>query len=263
MLKVPKLRFNTGWRNMGAVVSEKDTRTTKELLDTIEFLANKSDKNVQNLLPEIKKMNPKYLGLVSDTLEFANSHTMLFKKTNLNDRLPNGQTVLSMLLPKVVSASKTEHKALDFAMDVINNTDQTASERFLTELSLSNVLENPKFSEKFDSARLMVKEIAENTLKPPYFINNSLDDFIQFIKILTSKDVKADKVKMFKSFADFVSNIFSTDKPINVPRFVESDVPPEKILDNMQTLSKMAGNIEKQNPNIDVVDFVIKNTNLK
>ena len=109
----------------------------------------------------------------------------------------------------------------------------------------------------------MVKEIAENTLKPPYFINNSLDDFIQFIKILTSKDAKADKVKMFKSFADFVSNIFSTDKPINVPRFVESDVPPEKILDNMQTLSKMAGNIEKQNPNIDVVDFVIKNTNLK
>ena len=263
MIKVPKLRFNSGWRGMGAVVREKDTRSTKELLNTIEYFSSKADNDIKELLPEIKTMNPKYLGLVSDTLEFANSHIMLFKKTNLNDRLPNGKTVLSMLLPKIVKGAKTEHKALDFAMDVINNTDQMASERFLTELSLSNVFENPDKSRIFEAARPMVKDIAETTLRPPYFANRSLENFVSFINLLTSDKAKVDKVGFLKPFADFISETFKSNKPIVVPDFICSDAPKQKILENMNTLSKMAPVFEKQNSNVNVVDFVLKNTNLK
>lgn len=259
----PKLRFNKGWNKTGTVTREKDTRTPEELLDTIEFLSSKSGKEVKQFFPEIKKMNPKYLGLVSDTLEFANSRSVILRVTNLNAKLPNGKTVLTMLLPKFLKAAETDHKALDFAMDVINNTDRSASERFLTELALSSDLENPAKSVIFDAARPMIKDVAHSTLKPPYIANNSLENFVSFIKLLTSDKAKPEKVRLFKDFSDFIDRTFKSNKRMVVPDFIFSDVPDEKILDNMKTLSKLAPEIEKQNANVDVVDFVLKNTNLK
>lgn len=260
---IPKYRFNSGWRRMGAVAHEKDTRTTKELLNNIEYFSKYEGNPVKILLPEIKNMNPKYLGLVSDTLEMANSCAMMPGRSLLNKTLPNNKTVLEMLLPKFVKAAKNEHKALDFAAEVISNTDQKASERFLAELSLSDILDNPKKSEIFGAAIPMVKDVAESTLKPPYIANNSLETFMSFIKILTADNAKPEKVRLFKDFSDFISKTFKSKKPITVPDFVYSDVPNEKILDNMKTLAQMAPELEKQNSKIDVVNFVLNNTNLK
>ena len=95
------------------------------------------------------------------------------------------------------------------------------------------------------------------------FLNNSLENFVSFIKLLTSDKAKPEKVRLFKDFSDFIDRTFKSNKRMVVPDFIFSDVPDEKILDNMKTLSKLAPEIEKQNANVDVVDFVLKNTNLK
>ncbi len=265
MYKISKITPRLGGRRqkMGAVSRTFDRRSTDVLMSTIEYFASSSGKNIQSLMPQIRQMNPKYLGLVCDTLELAKIKRRGFGRNLLNMKLPNNKTVLEFLLPKIICAAKSEHKALDFACDVVNNADYRASQRFLAELSISNVLENPAMSEKFETARPMISEIAETMLKPPYYGNGSLDKFMDFIKILTGSNAKPDKVKLLKQFSDFVTKIFQKTKPVNVPKFVESDVSVQKIRENMKTLALMAQNFEKNNSKIDVVDFVLKNTNLK
>lgn len=258
----PSLRLS-GRQKSGAVHRPKDQRTHEELIDTIEYFTSSMSKDLKNLMSRIKEMNPKYLGLVSDTLELSKIHSMSIRKNPLNMKLPNNKTVVEFLIPKFIKASISEHKALDFAAEVINNTDYKASQRFLSELSIANVLENPKMSEKFDAARPMIRDMAESMLKPPYLGNNSLDNFMEFIKILTAENANTDKVALLKPFSDFIHKTFKQTKPIIVSEFVKSDVPNEKIIDNMNTLAQMAENFEKSNSKIDVVNFVLKNTNLR
>lgn len=264
MLKIiPKMRINGDWEQVGAISRPIDKRSSKEILDAVEFLASKGGKDLEELLPEIKKMNPKHLGLVSDTLEIANTMTFGPANESLLSTLSNGETVLHRLINKFIKASKNDHKALDFAQDIINNTDVRASKHFLLDLVSSDALEDMALSPKFDAARAMVPEIAKVTLKPPYFINDSLRDFSIFIKSLTSKNANADKVKLLKPFAEFLEKNFKSTCQLDVIKFVNSDVPNEKILDNMKALGQMAEVIDKNGSNIDVVDFVTKNTNLR
>lgn len=264
MLKItPKYRIAGDWNLMGAISRPLDKRSSKEIMDTVEFLASKIGNDVEQMLPEIKKMNTKHLGLVSDTFEIANMATFGPVNESLLGTLSNGETVLHRLINKFIKASKNDHKALDFAQDIINNTDVRASKHFLLDLVSSDALENLASSPKFDAARSMIPEIAKVTLKPPYFINDSLENFSIFIKSLTSEKANADKVKLLKPFSGFLEKKFKSDCQLDVIKFVNSDVPNEKILDNMKSLGQMAEVIDKNGSNIDVVDFVTKNTNLR
>ena len=264
MLKItPKYRIAGDWNLMGAISRPLDKRTTKEIIYTFQFLSSKIANHVKQILPEIKKMNTKHLGLVSDTFEIANMATFGPVNESLLGTLSNGETVLHRLINKFIKASKTDHKALDFAQDIINNTDVRASKHFLLDLVSSDALENLASSPKFDAARSMIPEIAKVTLKPPYFINDSLENFSIFIKSLTSEKANADKVKLLKPFSEFLEKKFKSDCQLDVIKFVNSDVPNEKILDNMKSLGQMAEVIDKNGSNIDVVDFVTKNTNLR
>ena len=247
-------RFNKGFEAMGAVKRPKDTRNLGELVSTIQHFSS----GVKEM-PDIKKINPRHLGLFADTLELAQRHEMMNGNINFNAKFSNGKTILEQLLQKMAAASKNNHKGLDFASDVINNTDTIVSKRFLAELSASDVLEKAETSGKFEAARALIPDIAKSTLKPPYFVNNSLDDFMLFIKILTSPNAKTDKVALLKNFADTVSKSFKTNKQIDVAKFVNSNAPLERTAENIKTLEQLAP-IEK---NLDVTDFVLNNVNLK
>lgn len=264
MLKIiPKMRIDGDWGLVGAISRPIDKRSSKEIMDTVEFLASKIGNDVAQMLPEIKKMNPKHLGLVSDTLELASMEKFGVDNECLLGAFPEGETVLHRLINKFIKASKNDHKALDFAQDIINNTDVRASKHFLLDLVSSDALEDMALSPKFDAARAMVPEIAKVTLKAPYIVNDSLRNFSIFIKSLTSKNANADKVKLLKPFAEFLEKNFKSTCQLDVIKFVNSDVPNEKILDNMKALGQMAEVIDKNGSNIDVVDFVTKNTNLR
>ena len=227
-------RFNKGFEAMGAVKRPKDTRNLGEIVSTIQHFSSGIKE-----MPDIKKINPRHLGLFADTLELAQRHEMLNGNINFNAKFSNGKTILEQLLQKMAAASKNNHKGLDFASDVINNTDTIASKRFLAELSASDVLEKAETSGKFEAARALIPDIAKSTLKPPYFVT--------------------DKVALLKNFADTVSKSFKTNKQIDVAKFVNSNAPLERTAENIKTLEQLAP-IEK---NLDVTDFVLNNVNLK
>ena len=260
LLSAPKLRFDKGWNTLGAVKHPKDQRNVSELVTTIEYLSHKA--GLRQPI-DLKNIDPKHLPLFADTLEIATTKMMNLKDINLNKKLPDGKTLLENLLDKMAKASKNRHKAMDFTYDVINNSDIVASKRFLEELSKSDVLDISKSSEKFQAARAMVPDIAESTLKPPYLFNKSLDNFMFFIKTLVSPKSKIDKVEMIKGFGDTVNKAFTKDKSIDVVKFVTSDAPQQKVAENIKVLEQLAPLWEKQNSNVDITDFVLKNTNLQ
>lgn len=56
MLKItPKYRIAGDWNLMGAISRPLDKRSSKEIMDTVEFLASKIGNDVEQMLPEIKK----------------------------------------------------------------------------------------------------------------------------------------------------------------------------------------------------------------
>ena len=79
----PVFRFNQSFQPLGAQVRPKDTRTTEELLATIDHFAQRNPA-VQAFVKELKTMEPKHLGLVADTLELASREDMLMTNINMN-----------------------------------------------------------------------------------------------------------------------------------------------------------------------------------
>ena len=64
--------FCTGWNNIGRVNRTPDSRTRKELMQSIDAYSQNNE-TVKNLAKEIKTLDDKTIGTISDLLELANS----------------------------------------------------------------------------------------------------------------------------------------------------------------------------------------------
>lgn len=255
-LTEPLTRFG-GWQAMGAVKRAADTRTTEELTQTIKLWANHNPE-VKTFLPSLKEMNPKHFGLVADTIELANRHSMLPKNINMLGQTSAGKSLLGVLLDIFPRASKENPNALDFAQEVINNTDTITSKYFLWQTT-DGILENKSVAEQFKAAKPLVETFAKETLDNPNpYSFAEQEGFMTLVKSVIEPTADPKKISLVKD----AINAIDKNAMLHVESFVESKAPVEKIKDNISTVGQVSALMDKSRGLPDMTDYLTKNTNL-
>lgn len=258
----PNFRFG-GWESMGAHERPADTRTTKELLANIDYFAEKLPE-VAKFKKELKEMNPKHLGLVSDICELGTCSEMI--QTNINMRKPasNGKSLLQFLMEKLPKASKENPEMLDFAQEVINQTDTTASKYFLG--SFASVFENPEAGRHLVATRPLIKDIAQSTLGGGYLMDYSKEQrFVNAINSFVNPSVNPEKIEVVNEALRTVDRLpESVDLAcdINGTNIINSNTAAKQMKENLETFSQIAEGLSLQTDKMSVSDFIINNVNL-
>ena len=258
----PVYRFKNAYSRLGADIKPKDNRTEGQIRAAISEMINKN-----SALEEYKniteKIEPKYLGLVSDTLELSERHDFLMNNINLNKiNKAMGKSPLQALLEVFTKAAKDNPQALDFVQEVINTTDGVTSKYFLCEIL--DIIDKPETGKFFEAAKPMVKEIAEQTLSGGYLGTlKKQQDFMSFIKLFINPKNDVEKVKLVKKLHDVLEKIpAGTQSNVYLDKFIKSSTPTQRVSKNLDTLKDVAKIAAQNNTEIDVVNFINNNVNL-
>lgn len=258
----PAFRFG-GWQQMGAFTREADTRTTEQLLANIDYFAEKMPEIVQ-FKKELKSMEPKYLGLISDICEFA-SHTEMLP-TNINIRKPasNGKSLLEFLMEKLPKASKENPEMLNFTQEVINNTDTTASKYFLG--SFAGVFEHSEASRHLAATRPLVKDIAQSTLSGGYTMDYSKErNFVNALSTFINPSVNPEKIEVVNDALKMVEKLpdnIDLSCTVNSTDIINSSTPLQQMRENIGTFTQIAENLSQKTKSVDLSEFITRNVNL-
>lgn len=257
-LTAPLTRFGGGWQPMGAVKRPVDTRTAEELKETIR-LWSLANKEVKEFLPHLKEIQDKHLGLVADTIEISLRRAMLPGDINLIEPVEeNGKSILGMMLDTYRAASKENPEALDFAQEVINNTDTRTSKVFFIE-SAGGVLENKDFAKQFKAATPLVEIFAKQTLNTPNPYNfDNQKNFMTLVKYAVNEYANPEKISLVKDFYNKIAN----KAYFNLFEFVANKAPVSKVEDNLNTVGQVADMFVREGKVLDAGKFVNRNTNL-
>ena len=123
-----------GWTQWGNIKREPDNRTTKQLLENIDYFAAKFPE-VAQFKKELKSMNPKHLGLVSDVCELANTHELVNKGIDIKNLNADGKTFFQFLIEKLPKISKENPAAIELSQAIIDNSDTIASKYALASIA--------------------------------------------------------------------------------------------------------------------------------
>lgn len=259
-VEIPVFRFKGGIMKLGAQTRPSDTRTSAQVLATMDELA-KRNPDINEFMAEIKKMKPEHQQLASDTMELAGLHEMLPTNIDMNKKLPQtGRSILQSVLAILPKASKENPAALDFAKEVINNTDTTTAKYFFAAFP-ENALKT-EYSEHLKASIPMVKDIAEQTLNGGYTMDFSKQqNFMDFIGTLINKDAKPEKISLLPKLVKTADEI-PGENPLYIDSFVRSNTPVTQVEKNLETVKDVAQMMQKEGKSLDIVDFVNRNVNL-
>ncbi len=258
VVHTPTLRFQEAFSVMGAHTKPTDTRTTEQLLENIEYFAERNPE-VARLKKELKSMNPKHLGLVSDICELADKHEMLNTNIDMKKLVVQGKSLFAALIEKLPKASKNNPEALNFAQEVINQTDNTASKYFLA--SAVDMFDHPEASRHLSAARPLVKDIAKQTLSGGYLMDYSKEkNFVDLIATLINRAAKPEKIALISKLSKAADKL-PGENPIYLNSFVNSNAPLMQVEENLKQLPQMAKVLAKEGKPINIVDFVNHNVN--
>ncbi len=257
----PKSRF-CGWELMAAQQRPIDDRTPEQLFATIDEYAKKNPV-IKKFEKEIKEMNPKYLGLAVDTIELAARTNFAILNVNMNKVIPDlGKSLLEHLLSIYPKASRENPKAMEFAQEVINNTDTLTSKYFLADMA--PIFEHPKFADHLEAIKPLVKDIAESTITAGPYVNLERQiKFTDMIKSLLAPDVKPKKISLCRKLRDTIERYAKPDDKVRVyiDKFVKSDTPTKQVEQNIANLANVLPAARQSGKNFDVVDYVNNNVN--
>ena len=260
-IKEPQLTrrlFNGGWETMGHVKREPDTRTTEQLLENIDYYA-KICPEVAQFKDELKSMNPKHLGLVSDICELANHHEFLNTAINIKKPAANGKSLFQFLLEKLPRASKENPASVDLSQEIINNTDATAAKYALG--SLSPLYDCKEAAQHIEATIPLVSDIAESTLKGGYLMDYSKEQsFVNGIKSFISPNVLLEKLRMLSKILKIADKSNATCE-IDAFPFVTNNTPISTITKNLETFKELDKSMEGKT--INLTEFLEKNVNIQ
>ena len=253
-----KRLFNGGFERMGCIKRESDTRTTKQLLENIDYFAKKYPE-VAKFKNELKAMNQKYLGLVSDICELANHYEMTNTAIDIKKPASNGKSLFQFLMEKLPATSKENPALLDLFKEIINNSDSIAAKYSLGELV--PLYKCKEASQHIEAAIPLVNDIAETTLQGGYLMNYLKEQrFVDGIKSLISPNVIVEKLKMLPKILQLAEKSKAACQ-VHVFPFVTNNTPASKINNNIETFKKLDVNMDGKT--INLTDFLEKNTDLK
>lgn len=258
----PSFRFS-GWQQMGAFTRAADKRTTEQLLTNIDYFAEKLPE-VARFKNQLKEMNPKYLGLVSDICEFGNRMEMMPTNINIRKPIANGKSLLEFLMEKLPVASKENPEALNFTQEVINQTDTTASKFFLG--AYTPIFEHPETSRHLAATRPLVKDIAQLTLNGRYTMDYSKEQkFVNALNAYINPSVNPEKIEIINETLRTVENLPETiDLTCSVKgsEIINSELSPAQMRENLKLFTQLAENISQKTKEFDLTNFITRNINL-
>lgn len=253
--------FTGGFEAMGAISRKPDTRTKDELVQTIDYYTQRIPE-MQEFAKEIKTLNPKHMGTIADTLELSTHQEMLPTAINLGAKASNGVTYRKAVVKDMIEASKTNPEAMELVDAIINNTDSTTSKYALGMMS-GGVLKNKELAKQMQATAQVVPNIAKETLDGGYTMDYSKqENFMDMIKTFVNPNAKPDKIKAL--FTDLAPATEKLEPEFNIymDKFVNSSAPMEKVKENIEVLPDVVKMLGDKANDMDVVDFVTKNTNL-
>ena len=250
--------FQGGWEQMGHVKREPDTRTTEQLLENIDYFAQKCPE-VAQFKDELKEMSPKHLGLVSDICELANHHEFINTAINIKKPAKNGKSLFQFLLEKLPVASRENPASLELSQEIINNTDATAAKYALG--ALSPLYDCKEAAQHIESTIPLVGDIAEATLQGGYMMDYSKEqNFVKSINSLISPNVILEKLQLLPKILKLAEKSKATCQVDAFP-FVTNKTPIETIARNMETYKDLEANLEGKTVNL--TEFLEKNVNVQ
>ena len=260
-IKEPQLTrrlFNGGWETMGYVEREPDTRTAEQLLENIDYFAQKCPE-VAQFRDELKAMEPKYLGLVSDICELANHNESLNTAINIRKPAFNGKSLFQFLLEKLPKASKENPASVLLSQEIINNTDAIAAKYALGELS--PLYECKEAAQHIEATIPLVRDIAESTLHGGYMMDYSKEQsFVNGIKSLISPNVLSEKLQMLSKVIKIAEKSNATLCQIDAFPFVTNNTSINTIIENLKTFKELDKYMEGKT--INLTEFLEKNVNI-
>ena len=250
--------FLDGWEQMGHVKREPDTRTTKQLLENIDYFAKKCPE-VAKFAKELKEMNPKHLGLVSDICELANNYEFLNTAIDIRKPAKNGKSLFQFLLEKLPIASKENPASLELSQEIINNTDATAAKFALG--SLSPLYDCKEAAQHIEATIPLVSDIAESTLNGGYTMDYSKEqNFVKLINSLISPSVLLEKLQMLSKITKIADKSKAMCEIHPFP-FVTNNTPMGIISKNLETFKKLDEHMDGKT--INLTEFLEKNVNIQ
>lgn len=260
-MKEPRLTrrlFDGSWELFGHIKREPDTRTTEQLLENIDYFA-KQYPEVAQFKSELKSMNPKYLGLVSDICELANHHECLNTAINIKKPSADGKSLFQFLMGKLPKASKENPASLELSQEIINNTDYVAAKYSL--YSLSPLYDCKEASKHIEATIPLVSDIAESTLQGGYLMDYSREkNFVNGIKSLISPDVILEKLQLLPKILKIAEKSNAACEIEALP-FLTSKTPISKITENLKTFQILDKNMKGKTVNL--TDFLENNVNIQ
>ena len=244
------------WEFMGHVKRGVDTRTTEQLLENIEYFSKRFPEVVQ-FKDELKKMNPKHLGLISDICELA-SHDKLI---DIREPVSKGKSLFQILLEKLLKASKENPASIELSQEIINNADSIGAKYALR--ALSPLLDCKDVARHMEATIPMVSDIAEATLNGGnggYTMVYSKEmAFAVALRSFIYPKVSLEKLKLLSSINKIADESNAICKLYAFP-FLRNNTAMSKLLANLETFKTLDKNM--QGKSINLTEFLEKNVNM-
>ena len=253
--------FTGGFSQMGAVSRKPDTRTTEEIVQTIDYYTERMPE-LKRFSQEIKGLNPKHMGTIADTMEVSCYQEMLPTNINMKDMSRRGVSYRQAIIEDMIDASKTNPEAMELADAIINNTDST-NIKYAFRMMTGGGLKNKELAKHMQATAQIVPDIARETLNGGYTMDFSKqENFMNMIRTFVNPNAKPDKIKvLFKDLAPATDKL-EPNFNIYMDKFVNSSTPMGKVKENIEVLPDVVKMLGDKANDMDVVDFVTKNTNL-
>lgn len=256
--RLTKRLFNGGWESMGHIKREPDSRTTGQLLENIEYYSQKYPE-VARFKDELKSMNPKHLGLVSDVCELVSNSAFLNTSVNLKQILNNGKSFFQIMIEKMPKASKENPASLALFQAIINNADSNSAKYLLC--SILPTFECKEGAKHIEATVPLVENIAESTLQGGYTMDFSKEQaFLKSLDSLISPAVRLDKLQMLPKIMK-VAEKSKADCEVHAFPFLTNPIPQETIEENLKVFEKIDENLKGKT--INITEFLDKNINLQ
>lgn len=250
--------FSGGWEIFGHIKREPDRRTTEQLLENIDYFAQRCPE-VAQFKKELKNMNSKYLGLVSDICELANHHECLNTAINIKKLSADGKSLFQFLMEKLPKAAKENPASVELSQEIINNTDYVAAKYSLA--SLSSLYDCKEAAKHIEATIPLVSDIAESTLQSGYLMNYSREkNFVNGIKSFISPAVILEKLQLLPEIIKTAEKSNAACEIEAFP-FLTNNTPTNIITENLETFKKMEQNLAGKT--INLTEFLEKNINIQ
>ncbi len=228
------------------------------MLENIEYFAQKNSA-IAKFKDELKSVNPKHLGLVSDICELGSHNELMSQGIDMNVLKSNdGKSLLAFILEKLPKASKENPQAMEFTKEVIDHTDTTASKYFLADFG--GILGYPQAAKHLEATKPLVKDIAEETLIGYKMDFENERNFMTTIRSFVDPTAKPEKIAMVKEILKPVEALPDRDM-VHIDRFIRSDAPAAQIRANVPQLKHASDMACKRGDWLNIDEFLTTNVN--